>query len=231
MARMEIEDIRAARPYLLSVSPLQTFARRLVSIAALVALDLGGLVAGLYLALALRALVRDPNPAYGHRLWGQETDWLPFLALLLLLEFSRNRLYAPREIREGAGRIVPSVLLVAMLSLAFAIGTGQHFTTFGLYPVAAVFVAALISLLRWSYELVTGRLMRSLGVRRRALIVGEPEHIAHLRDHAAEQRIFRVELLGDEDDARHQYAPRRANTAGSVFRRIVMSSQSDQFSR
>ena len=31
---------------------------------------------------------------------------------------------------------MPSVFLVAALSLAFAIGTGQHFTTFGLYVVA-----------------------------------------------------------------------------------------------
>ena len=54
-----------------------------------------------------------------------------------MLVFWRNRLYGPREVREGAGRIIPSVLLVAALSLAFAIGTGQHFTTFGLYVVGA----------------------------------------------------------------------------------------------
>ena len=102
--------------------------------------------------------------------------------LLLMLVFWRNRLYGPRELREGAGRIVPSVLLVAALALAFAVGTGQHFTTFGLYVVAAIFVAALISLFRWSYETASGALLRSLGVRRRALLVGEPEQVAHLRE-------------------------------------------------
>jgi exopolysaccharide biosynthesis polyprenyl glycosylphosphotransferase len=143
--------------------------------------DLVGLVIGVYAALVLRSLIRDPKPILWNLLWQHETDWLPFLILLMLLVFSRNGLYGPRELREGAGRIVPSVVLVAALSLAFAIGTGQHFTTFGLYVAAAVFVAILISLFRWSYETVTGSLMRSYGVRRKALLVGDPEQVDQLR--------------------------------------------------
>ena len=61
----------------------------------------------------------------------------PFLILLLVLVFWQAGLYKPRETREAAGRVVPSVILVAALSLAFAVGTGQHFTTFGLYVAAA----------------------------------------------------------------------------------------------
>jgi exopolysaccharide biosynthesis polyprenyl glycosylphosphotransferase len=175
------EDIRSARPYLLNRSPLKTFGRRAASIAALVVIDLAGLVIGVYAALVLRSLIRDPKPILWNLLWQHETDWLPFLILLLLLVFSRNGLYGPRELREGAGRIVPSVVLVAALALAFAIGTGQHFTTFGLYVVAALFVALLISVFRWSYETVTGSLMRSYGVRRKALLVGEPEQVDRLR--------------------------------------------------
>ena len=136
---------------------------------------------GLYLALALRSAIVDPKPILWNLLWDQESDWLAFLILLLVLVFWRNRLYGPREVREGAGRIIPSVLLVAALSLAFAIGTGQKLTTFGLYLSGAFFVATLISLFRWSYESVTGSLMRSFGVRRRALLVGDPEQVAHLR--------------------------------------------------
>jgi exopolysaccharide biosynthesis polyprenyl glycosylphosphotransferase len=139
-------------------------------------------VIGVYAALVLRSLIRDPKPILWNLLWQHETDWLPFLILLMLLVFSRNGLYGPRELREGAGRIVPSVVLVAALSLAFAIGTGQHFTTFGLYVAAAVLVAVLISLFRWSYETVTGSLMRSYGVRRKALLVGDPEQVSQLRE-------------------------------------------------
>jgi exopolysaccharide biosynthesis polyprenyl glycosylphosphotransferase len=176
------EDVRSARPYLLSRGSLRSFVRRVGSIAALVVIDLSGLVIGVYGALALRSLVRDPKPILWNLLWTHETDWLPFLVLMLLLVFSSNGLYGPRELREGAGRIVPSVLLVAALSLAFAIGTGQHFTTFGLYVVAAVLVATLISLFRWSYETATGSLLRSFGVRRRALLVGEADQAEHLRE-------------------------------------------------
>lgn len=179
---VQVEDVRAARPYLFTRLPLRTAMRRVASVACLAAIDIGGLVIGLYLALALRAVVFDPKPILWGLLWDHETDWLPFLILLLVLVFSRNRLYAPREVREGPGRIVPSVVLVAALALAFAIGTGQEFTTFGLYVAGAVFVSALISIFRWSYETITGVLLREVGVRRRALLVGERDQVARLRE-------------------------------------------------
>ncbi len=176
-----LEDVRSARPYLLRRSPLETLARRVASIVVLAVLDITGLTIGLYLALVLRSIVRDPPPILWNLLWDAEADWLPFLTLLTLLVFWRNHLYGPRELREGAGRVVQSVALVTALALAFAIGTSQHFTTFGLYFVAAIAVATMISLLRWSYETFTGSMMRSLGVRRRVLLVGDEGQVAHLR--------------------------------------------------
>ena len=130
--------------------------RRIGSAVALVTIDIAGLVLGLYAALAFRSLLFDPKPILWGLLWDHETDWLAFLILLLVLVFWQARLYAPREVREGAGRVVPSVFLVAALALAFAIGTGQHFTTFGLYLVAATLVSLFIALFRSSYELATG---------------------------------------------------------------------------
>jgi exopolysaccharide biosynthesis polyprenyl glycosylphosphotransferase len=180
-ASRQAEDVRAAKPYFLTTSPLKAGLRRLVSILALLAVDVVGLVIGLYAALALRAYVRDPHPIIWGLLWDQEVNWLAFLILLLVLVFWRAGLYAPREVREGVGRVVPSVLLVSALALAFAIGTGQHFTTFGLYVVGAVFVAILIAVFRASYELVTGLTLHAIGVRRRALLVGPPEAREHLR--------------------------------------------------
>ncbi|MFL5955237.1 MAG: sugar transferase [Gaiellaceae bacterium] len=176
------EDVRAHRPYFLSASPLKTMARRAASIVALLAIDISGLVIGLYAALAIRAEIFDPKPILWGLLWNHETDWLPFLVLLLVLVFWRAGLYAPRELREGAGRVVPSVMLVAALALAFAVGTGQHFTTFGLYVVGAILVAALVGLFRASYEVLTGTFMRAVGVRRKAVLVGEPASRAHLRE-------------------------------------------------
>src|SRR5262245_7487688 len=175
------EDVRSARPYLLRRSPLEAFARRAASVFVLALIDIVGLTIGLYLAIALRAVVRDPHPVLWNLLWNQESDWLPFLVLLLLLVFWRNHLYGPRELREGAGKIVSSVVLVTALALAFAIGTDQHFTTFGLYAVAAITVATTISLLRWSYESISGAAMRSMGVRRHVLLVGAGDQVEHLR--------------------------------------------------
>jgi exopolysaccharide biosynthesis polyprenyl glycosylphosphotransferase len=176
------EDVRAVRPYLLSSTPLKTLVRRVASIVALVVIDVAGLVMGLFAALALRAFVFEPKPILWGLLWDTETKWLAFLILLLLLVFWRAGLYAPRELREGAGRVVPSVFLVALFALFFAIGTGQHFTTFGLYVAGAIIVSALIALLRGSYESLTGAVMRAVGVRRKAALVGTPEARAHLRE-------------------------------------------------
>jgi exopolysaccharide biosynthesis polyprenyl glycosylphosphotransferase len=180
-AARQAEDVRAARPYLLTASPFKSGFRRLVSILALLTIDVLGLLVGLYAALALRAFTFDPHPVIWGLLWDQEVKWLPFLILLLVLVFWRAGLYAPRELREGVGRVLPSVLLVAALALAFAIGTGQHFTTFGLYIVGALFVATLVAALRSSYELLTGLTMHAAGVRRRALLVGTPDARDHLR--------------------------------------------------
>jgi exopolysaccharide biosynthesis polyprenyl glycosylphosphotransferase len=174
-------DFRAVTPWLLSPSALKGIVRRIVSVAVLVVIDIGGLVLGLYGALALRSYLVDPKPILWNLLWTHETDWLPFLVLLLVLVFSRGRLYAAREVREGAGRIVQSVVIVALIALAFAIGTGQHFTTFGLYAVATLFVAIFVSGFRWSYELASASVMRSLGVRRRTLLVGDEAQVADLR--------------------------------------------------
>jgi exopolysaccharide biosynthesis polyprenyl glycosylphosphotransferase len=175
------EDARSVRPYLFSRSPAKTFVRRLASIVVLICIDVAGLVLGLYLALALRAFVVDPKPVLWGLLWDQETNWLAFLILMLILVFWRAGLYAHRGLREGAGRIVPSVFLVALLSLAFAIGTGQHFTTFGLYIVSPLFVAALIGFFRASYESVTGVMLRAIGVRRKVVLLGDDASRAHLR--------------------------------------------------
>jgi exopolysaccharide biosynthesis polyprenyl glycosylphosphotransferase len=175
------EDVRAARPYLLAPTSLKALLRRLASTVVLTGIDIGGLVLGLFLALALRAYVRDPHPVLWGLLWDQETNWLAFLILLQVLVFWQARLYAPREVREGAARVVPAVFLVALLALAFAIGTAQHFATFGLYIVAAVLISALIALFRASYAALTEVLLRKAGVRRRAVLVGEADQRAHLR--------------------------------------------------
>jgi exopolysaccharide biosynthesis polyprenyl glycosylphosphotransferase len=177
-----VEDVRYGRPTFLARAPWKAFARRAVSALVLATIDIAGLVLGVYIALALRAVLVDPHPVLWGLLWDEETNWLPFLILILVLVFWQASLYAPRERREGAARVAPSVFLVSALSLGFAVGTGQHFTTFGLYVVAAIIVAILIAVFRTSYESITRSLLRASGVRRRAVLVGDDDQRAHLRE-------------------------------------------------
>jgi exopolysaccharide biosynthesis polyprenyl glycosylphosphotransferase len=173
-------DIRSGRPYFLSEGPLRSFARRLASVASLVTLDLSGLAIGLYAAFALREFIRGHTPILWGVIWDAEATFLPFLALITVLVFWQAGLYAPREFRSGFGRIVSSLVLVAALTIAFGLGTGHNFSTFGIFPTALVLTASLIAVLRASYDSITGWLLRVSGVRRRAVLVGEGEHLAHL---------------------------------------------------
>jgi exopolysaccharide biosynthesis polyprenyl glycosylphosphotransferase len=170
-------DIRSASPYF----PLRGAGRRIASVAALIVLDLVGLVLGIYAALVLRALVYgEGTPLWGF-IWKTETDWLPFLTVITVLVFWQGGLYAERERRGGFGRIVASLALVGVITMIFALGSGHPFGTYGLAPTAVVLTSICIGLLRGSYEIVTGDLLKLAGVRRRAILVGEGESLARLR--------------------------------------------------
>jgi lipopolysaccharide/colanic/teichoic acid biosynthesis glycosyltransferase len=172
-------DIRAGRPYILG-SPVSAFLRRTASIVALIVLDLCGLILGLYTALLVRSVVYGEDVLWG-ALWRVETEWLPFIALVMLLVFWRAGLYAERDRRAGAGRIVGSLILVGVVALIYGIGTNREFGTYGLAPTAVVFATLFIGLLRASYDLVTADLLRAFGVRRRAVLVGEGGDVEHLQ--------------------------------------------------
>ena len=130
-----VSDIRAGAPFLLSRAQLLVAARRLASITALVCVDLGGLVLGLYAALVARELYYGREPVLWGVLWRIETDWLPFLTLVTVLVFSQSHLYEERERRPGFARVsmrkrravqnhIGTVHAIAMCNLAeMAAGT------------------------------------------------------------------------------------------------------------
>ncbi|HET7856200.1 MAG TPA: hypothetical protein VFL41_07055, partial [Gaiellaceae bacterium] len=190
-----VGDIRSARPLVLG-SPVTAFVRRALSIVSLIALDLVGLTLGLYGAFVLRAVYYGDEILWG-ALWRAESEWLPFLALVMLLVFWRAGLYAERERRGGGGKIIGSLILVGLVGVAYGVGTNREFGTYGLAPTAVVLTAVFVGLLRASYEVVTEDLLRSLGVRRRAVLVGDPGRVDHLRRILGEGRSgIRYEFLG-----------------------------------
>jgi exopolysaccharide biosynthesis polyprenyl glycosylphosphotransferase len=176
-----LEDIRSGRPYALSRVTLVAVGRRLLSIAVLITLDLAGLIFGIYAALLIRELYLGEWPPLWGILWRTESDWLPFLTVITVLVFWVGGLYRRRELRAGVGQILFSLVLVAVITLAFGLGTGYHFTTYALTPTALVLTALFISILRSSYEVLTRDVLQFAGVRRRAALVGEGEQLAQLR--------------------------------------------------
>src|SRR5580765_268873 len=175
------EDVRARRPFFLSGGSLKAFARRSASVATLLVLDLSGLALGLYAALALREIVNGSRPILWGLIWRDaESEWLPFLALVLILVFWQKGLYAERERRAGIGQIVSGLVVVAVLALAFGIGTGYHFSTFAIFPTGLVLTTVLIGTLRASYDLVTRDIFRMTGLTRRAVLVGAGGNVSNL---------------------------------------------------
>ena len=158
----EPRDIRSSRPRLLTRASLARGGRRLVGVAALIALDVAGLALGLMAALVIRTIVYG-SPVFWSILWSAgAAEWLPFLAPITVLVFLQAGLYAPRERRSGAGRIVSSLVLVALIVLAFGIGTSYDFTSSGLIPTAVVTCAVAIGLLRAAYDSAAPRAPQGL---------------------------------------------------------------------
>ena len=169
-SRVRPRDIRAIR---LARRRAVSGLRSLIATAVLVGFDLSGLIAGVYAALALRELVRGATPILWGTIWSTETDWLPFLALVTVLVFSRADLYAPRERRAGFGSLLGSLTLVGVLTVAFAVGAGHHFSTYGAIPTAIVLTAAAIGVLRIAYDAAGRAVLRLAHIQRRALLLGD----------------------------------------------------------
>ena len=190
-------DIRAEPFSLVSRSSLLSLLRRVASTCTLLVLDLGGLTLGLYAALTLREFWVGHNPPLWEAIWHTESEWLPFLAVVTALVFWRAGLYHRREMRAGFGRILSSLALVAVLALAFAIGTGFEFRTYGVVPATWLFASLLIGLFRAAYEHSTALVMRRAGIRRHVLLVGEGDELERLRRVLGSSRSsIDYELLG-----------------------------------
>ncbi len=196
-APQEPRDVRSSRLYLVSRGPVLGFVRRLLSIAVLVALDLSGLALGLMAALVIRTLVYG-DTVFWSLLWDTGPgEWLPFLAPITVLVFLQSGLYAARERRAGSGRVVSSLVLVALIVLAFGFGTDYDFTTTGLIPTATVTCALAIGLLRAAYESFSLELLRVVGIRRRAVLVGGGASLQRLqRELIASRGGIAYELVG-----------------------------------
>src|SRR5688572_9375502 len=175
-------DVRASRLYLLSRGSILSGLRRVASVAALGFLDAVGLAFGIYLALVVRQVLTGDGDVLWGLLWREgPAEWLKFAAPITVLVFAQAGLYRQRGLRPGAGRILACLIVVALIVLAFGLGTGYDFSTSGLIPTSVVVSALTIGLLRAAYESATLELMRAAGFRRRVVLVGAGESLGRLR--------------------------------------------------
>jgi exopolysaccharide biosynthesis polyprenyl glycosylphosphotransferase len=165
-------DVRARRPGLDALVLLHR-GRRLLSALVLVLLDLTGVTLALYAALVLRNAYRGEKVLFGLP-WAAISNWLQFIALVLVLVFARAGLYRQREARPGADAVIRSLALVTLITGVYAVAVaGMTFHSFyGVFWVTFAIAATLVPLLRASYDSVTLELMRLFGMRRRTLLVG-----------------------------------------------------------
>jgi exopolysaccharide biosynthesis polyprenyl glycosylphosphotransferase len=150
----------------------------------LVTLDVGGLVAAVWTAHAIKLLVRSPE--HLERAWGQTADVAPLACLVTVLLFARSGLYRDRAQRPGFSRVIASLFQVTLVVLLYAVVEGYDFSSYWVFYGSLLFALVYVSALRFGFERVSGWLLRAAGYRRRAVLVGsgsQIEAVAHaLRD-------------------------------------------------
>ena len=165
-------DVRAPSSLRGSAKPLL---RRFLSVVALVAIDLTALVFSLLIALVIKQGVRLGGVDLGVAWSLERHNFLAIASLTMLLVFARFGLYAPRETRPGAARILSGVTATTLILFAFAVITGVQFDTYYLFYSSWFLMCLLALTLRASYESITALALDRAHFQRRALLVGEPE--------------------------------------------------------
>jgi exopolysaccharide biosynthesis polyprenyl glycosylphosphotransferase len=187
-------DVRRKRPPAFSfVLRLETL-RRAARVLSLLVVDFIGVAAALFTALITRAALNDETNV--HLAWAQTKHYVPFAYLITVLMFARADLYADRPRRPGFSAIATALFYTTVISLVFALASGEHFSSYYLFLASLVFGAIYISGLRELHLRVTGWLLEKAGYRRRALLVGSGKHIEAVHHALADQSRMRVEIAG-----------------------------------
>lgn len=195
--------------------------RRCLSVAVLVTIDLTACFAGVYAALALKLLVQGDEVDSG-AIWAVEQKALPLAATTMILVFAKNRLYAPRDQRGRAARLLSSVTLTTVVVLVVTLVAGWRFDTYYIFYASWFLVGTLVIALRASYDSVTALVLDAISFERRALLVGAPALVASIaeslersesRQGVAYRVVGRQQLtagLGDDTGGASQGELRRA---------------------
>jgi exopolysaccharide biosynthesis polyprenyl glycosylphosphotransferase len=188
-------DMRRKRPPALSFLLRMETLRKGARVLTLLALDFGGLLAALVVALMVKAVLREGEWAWGESLH-EARRTIAFAYLVTVLLFARSGLYAERAQRPGIARIVSSLFQVTVVSLIFALVNNQDYSSYYIFYGTFVFAVIILGSTRWAYEMVTGALLRAAGYRRRAVLVGSGRHIEDVAHALTDEVHAPVEMVG-----------------------------------
>ncbi len=187
-------DIRRKRPPAVLFLLRMETARRVMRVLSLLALDLVGVALAIFTALASKEVVHGqlhPGTAFA-----EMKQSVSFAYLLTALLFARSGLYAERAQRPGPTRIVAALFQVAFVALLFAVVSGEQFQSFYIFWGSLAFALVYVSTLRAGYDRATGRLMRTAGRRRRAVLVGTGTHIRDVAHALSDAPHAPIEVVG-----------------------------------
>jgi exopolysaccharide biosynthesis polyprenyl glycosylphosphotransferase len=203
-------DIRARTPYVIRMLASSDSHRKVARVLVLLSLDLLGLFLSIWSALAVKDVILGEfsfsatTSLAGH--------YLPFAFLITMLLFARAGLYGAREGRHGPAGVIVALFQAAVISLIFALISGDHYSSYWLFYGSFLFACVFVGALRYLYENVAGRMLTSLGFCCRVMLIGS-DHRAlavaqALKDDASARRHEIVGYLsldgsGDMDGLRN----------------------------
>jgi exopolysaccharide biosynthesis polyprenyl glycosylphosphotransferase len=173
---LSARDVRRKRPPVLAFLLKLDTLRRGARIFSLLALDFLAIYLAIVTALWLKSGVLNGDWALSSQAH-QTRQLFNFAYLVTVLLFARSGLYSARGERPGLTRIVSSLFQVMLVALIFALASRNTFSSYYIFYGSLFFAVIYVSLLRFGYELLTGKLLRMAGYHRRAVLVGSGKHI------------------------------------------------------
>ncbi len=182
-AVLPARDVRARRPAIMHAWA-QTV-RQVLRVVVLLVLDALGVFLSIGTAHALKeAILADANLTESLM---YARDFAPLATLVTVLLFARSRLYGGRAVRPGFAKVVSALFQVALVSLVYALVEGprfadDEFNTYYIFWGTLFFAVLYVGGFRWVFELFSAVLLRAVGYRRRAVLVGtsaQVQAVAH----------------------------------------------------
>ena len=192
--RLPEHDVRRKRPPLVSLLLRAETVRRLARVISLLVADFAGVIGALFTALLFKLLL-EGDVQVGLA-WHQARQWGLFAYLITVLMFARVDLYAERARRPGMAQIATALFQAAVISLVFALASGQHFSSYYIFYGSLIFATLYITLLRELQLRASGLVLKQAGYRRRAVLVGSGRHAATVAQALSDRARATVEIVG-----------------------------------